>query len=168
MGLGPCLPNCVPQESREWQKTGHKRHILTLILVLSFVPLLLKLACNGFGRLLWNTSFFLVMPYVVQTLRICCDAWQCIFEVAYLFCETGVIMLPFGQFCVMIDAEEGTGNFYDNFAGTENDLNHVLSTFVDSEHEITNFCHSWYVDLSEVQSIFQNNTNEFSILTLNI
>ena len=26
-------------------------------------------------------------------------------------------------------------------AGTENDLNHVLSTFVDSEHEIPNFCH---------------------------
>ena len=57
---------------------------------------------------------------------------------------------------------------YDNFAGTENDLNHVLSTFVDSEHEISNFCHSRYVDLSEVQSIFQNNPNEFLILTLNI
>ena len=35
-------------------------------------------------------------PYVVQTLRICCNAWQCIFEVAYLSCETGVIILPFG------------------------------------------------------------------------
>ena len=57
---------------------------------------------------------------------------------------------------------------YDNFAGTENDLNLVLSTFVDSEHEISNFCHSRYVDLSEVQSIFQNNPNEFLILTLNI
>ena len=68
----------------------------------------------------------------------------------------------------MIDAEERTGHFYDNFAGTENDLNHVLSTFVDSEHEITNFRHSLYVDLSEVQSIFQNNQNEFLILTLNI
>ena len=47
----------------------------------------------------------------------------------------------------MIDAEERTEHFYDNFAGTENDLNHVLSTFVDSEHEITSFCHSRYVDL---------------------
>ena len=44
--------------------------------------------------------------------------------------------LTFGQFSVMIDAEERTGYFYDNFAGTENNLNHVLSTFVDSEHEI--------------------------------
>ena len=52
--------------------------------------------------------------------------------------------------------------------GTENGLNHVLSTFVDSEHEISNFCHSRYVHLSEVQSIFQNNPNEFLILTLNI
>ena len=68
----------------------------------------------------------------------------------------------------MIDAEERTGQIYDNFAGTENDLNHVLSIFVDSEHEISNFCHSRYVDLSEVQSIFQNNPNEFLILTLNI
>ena len=68
----------------------------------------------------------------------------------------------------MIDADERTEHFYDNFAGTENDLNHVLSTFVDSEHEITNFCHSRYADLSEVQSIFQNNPNEFLILTLNI
>ena len=52
--------------------------------------------------------------------------------------------------------------------GTENDLNHVLSTFVDSEHEIPNFCHSSYVDTSEVQSLFQNNRDEFLILTLNI
>ena len=27
----------------------------------------------------------------------------------------------------MIDAAERTGQIYDNFAGTENDLNHVLS-----------------------------------------
>ena len=64
----------------------------------------------------------------------------------------------------MIDAEERTGHFYDNFDGKENDINNVLSTFV----EITNFCHSKYVDLSEVQSIFQNNPNKFLILTLNI
>ena len=74
----------------------------------------------------------------------------------------------FWVICVMIDAEERTGQIYDNFAGTENDLNHVLSTFVDSEHEISNFCNSRYVDLSEVQSIFRNNPNEFLILTLNI
>ena len=53
-------------------------------------------------------------------------------------------------------------------AGTENDLNHVLSTFVDSEHEIPNSCHLHYVDMSEIQLIFQNNYNKFLILMLNI
>ena len=52
----------------------------------------------------------------------------------------------------MIDAEERTGQIYDNFAGTKNDLNHVLSTFVESEHEISNLCHSRYVDLSNQYS----------------
>ena len=68
----------------------------------------------------------------------------------------------------MIDAEQSTGHFYTNLAGSENDLNHVFSTFVDSEHEITNFCHWQYVDISEIQSIFKNSPNEFLILTLNI
>ena len=53
-------------------------------------------------------------------------------------------------------------------AGTENDLNHVLSAFVDSEHKIPNFCHSRYINMSEIQSIFQHNHSEFLILTLNI
>ena len=104
----------------------------------------------------------------VQTLRICCNVWQCIFSVAYPSYETGVITLPFVGYCVMIDAEQSTGHFYTNLAGLENDLNHVLSAFVDSEHEITNFCHSHYVDMSEIQSLFQNSPNEFLILTLNI
>ena len=68
----------------------------------------------------------------------------------------------------MIDVEQRTGHFDNNLTGTENDLNHVLSTFVDSEHEITNFCHSQYVDMSEIHSIFQNSPKEFLILTLNI
>ena len=58
--------------------------------------------------------------------------------------------------------------FYTNLAGSENYLNHVLSTFVDSEHVITIFCLSHYVDMSEIQSIFQNSPNEFLILTLTI
>ena len=70
-------------------------------------------------------------------------------------------------YCVIIDAEQRTGCFYNNLAGTENDLNHVLSTFVDPEHEITNICHSQYVDMSEIHSIFQNSPKEFLILTLN-
>ena len=66
----------------------------------------------------------------------------------------------------MIDVEQESWQLLDNMTGTEND--HVLSTFVDSEHEIPNFCHSRYVDTSEVQSLFQNNRDEFLILTLNI
>ena len=69
---------------------------------------------------------------------------------------------------VMIDAEERTGLLYENFAGAENSLNHVLLTFLDSEQEISNHCHSRYNDLTEVQSIFPNNPKEFLILTLNI
>ena len=68
----------------------------------------------------------------------------------------------------MIDVEQESWQLLDNMTGTENDLNHVLSTFVDSEHEIPNFCHSRYVDTSEVQSLFQNNRDEFLILTLSI
>ena len=52
----------------------------------------------------------------------------------------------------MIDVEQEAGQFFDNMAGTENDLNHVLSTFVDSEHEIPNFCNSRYIDMPELQS----------------
>ena len=40
------------------------------------------------------------------------------------------------------------------FAGTENDLNHILSTFVDSEDEINNFSTSNYVAMADIQSIF--------------
>ena len=68
----------------------------------------------------------------------------------------------------MIEVEQEAGQFYDNMAGTENDQNHVLSTFVDSGHKIPNFCHSRCIYMSEIQSIFQNNYSEFLILTLNI
>ena len=68
----------------------------------------------------------------------------------------------------MIDIEEESWQLFDNMTGTENDLNHVRSTFIDSEHEIPNFCYSRYVDTSEVQSLFQNNRDYFLILTLNI
>ena len=53
-------------------------------------------------------------------------------------------------------------------ASGKNDLNHALSTFVDSEHDTPSFCDSRYIDMSEIQSIFQNNNSEFLILTLNI
>ena len=70
-------------------------------------------------------------------------------------------------YCVMIDDGQKQ-TIFNNLAGTENDLNHVLSTVVDSEHEITNVCHPQYVDMSEIHSIFQNSPKEFLILTLNI
>ena len=54
------------------------------------------------------------------------------------------------------------------FTGTEKDLNHILSTFVDSEDELLNFCNSHYVAMSDVQSIFETDHNDFVILTLNI
>ena len=53
------------------------------------------------------------------------------------------------------------------FYGTENDLNHILSTFVDSEHEIATFCDSSYITISDIQSIIKNHDKEFSILSLN-
>ena len=80
----------------------------------------------------------------------------------------GIVTLHFSWFCTMIDVEQEEGQFFYNMAGTENDLNHVLSTFVDSEHEIPNFCNSRYLDMSELQSLFINNGKEFLILTLNI
>ena len=43
--------------------------------------------------------------------------------------------------------------FFENLIGTENDLNHVLSSFVDSEHEIVNFYDSRYIDMSDIKSV---------------
>ena len=80
----------------------------------------------------------------------------------------GIVILHFSWFCTMIDVEQEAGQFFNNMAGTENDLHHVLSTFVDSEHEIQNLCHSRYVEMSELQSLFINNGNEFLIITSNI
>ena len=37
------------------------------------------------------------------------------------------------------------------FAGTENYLNHILSTFVDSEDEMNNFSTSNYVAMADIQ-----------------
>ena len=54
------------------------------------------------------------------------------------------------------------------FSGTENDLNHILSTFEDSEDEIENFSTSNYVATTDIQSIFQNGQSDFVIATLNI
>ena len=105
--------------------------------------------------------------YVCVFLVYCSDSSYLLWGMTMYFLNCTSTVWNQG-YCVMIDAEQSTGHFYTNLAGSENDLNHVLSTFVDSEHEITNFCYSQYVDISEIQSIFQNSPNEFLILTLNI
>ena len=58
--------------------------------------------------------------------------------------------------------------FFENLTGTENDLNHVLSSFVDSEHEIVNFHDSRYIDMSDIKSVFKQSLSNFHILSLNV
>ena len=48
------------------------------------------------------------------------------------------------------------------------DLNHILSNFVDSEHEIVNFSSSQYIAMSDIQTALPQNHDEFVILNLNI
>ena len=52
--------------------------------------------------------------------------------------------------------------------GTENDLAHILSTFVNSEDEINNFSAFNYVSMADIQSNFQTGQSDFVIATLNI
>ena len=58
--------------------------------------------------------------------------------------------------------------FFENLTGTENDLNNVLSSFVDSEHEIVNFRDSRYIDMSDIKSVFKQSLSKFHILSLNV
>ena len=115
---------------------------------------------NGLFSMFYMFTCFSYFVHWLQTL--------CIYVWLEAFFWIGIDTLHFSWFCTMIDVEQEEGEFIDNMAGTENDLNHVLSPFVDSEHEIPNFCNSRYVDMSELQSLFINNGNEFLILTLNI
>ena len=68
----------------------------------------------------------------------------------------------------MAEIDNDVAEYFQGLAGTENDLNHILSTFVDSEHEITNFCDSRYIELSDIKSVIKNDGKEFTVLTLNI
>ena len=115
---------------------------------------------NGLFSMFYMFTCFSYFVHWLQTL--------CIYVRLEAFFWIGIVTLHFSWFCTMIDVEQEEGQFFYNMAGTENDLNHVLSTFVDSEHEIPNFCNSRYVDMSELQSLFINNGNELLILTLNI
>ena len=68
----------------------------------------------------------------------------------------------------MAGIELDVAEYFQCLAGTENDLNHILSTFVESEHEIENFCDSRYIELSDITSIIKDDGKDFTILTLNI
>ena len=46
-----------------------------------------------------------------------------------------------------------------NTIGTENDLNHIMSNFVDSDDKIMNFCESRYIDMCDIESVFRSNQN---------
>ena len=64
--------------------------------------------------------------------------------------------------------ELDVAEYFQCLAGTENNLNHILSTFVESEHEIENFCDSPYIELSDITSIIKDDGKDFTILTLHI
>ena len=66
----------------------------------------------------------------------------------------------------MAGVEHNVAEYFKCLAGTENDLNHILSIFVESE--INNFCDSSYIELSDITSIIKDDGKDFTILTLNI
>ena len=68
----------------------------------------------------------------------------------------------------MAGIELDVAEYFQCLAGTENDINHILSTFVESEHEIENFLDSRYIELSDITSIIKDDGKDFTILTLNI
>ena len=55
-----------------------------------------------------------------------------------------------------------------NLLVPKNNLNHILSTFVDSEDNINNLSTSNYVAMADIQSIFQTGQSDFVIAALNI
>ena len=68
----------------------------------------------------------------------------------------------------MAEIDNDVAEYFQCLTGTANDLNHILSTFVDSEHEIKNFCDSRYIKLSDIKSVIKKDGKEFTVLTLNI
>ena len=68
----------------------------------------------------------------------------------------------------MAGIELDVAEYFQCLADTENDLYHILSTFVESEHEIVNFCDSRYIELSDITSIIKDDGKDFTILSLNI
>ena len=108
------------------------------------------------GAKLYVIHIILIIFYVCATLpflelhfteMVCFQCIICL-HVFHIFFRLFVFMFDsrrflkrdrhpiFSCFCAMIDVEQEAGQFSENMAGTENDINHVLSTFVDSEHEV--------------------------------
>ena len=91
--------------------------------------------------LYFTKCFIFYVWYVYQFFVYCSDSSYLLWRGTMYFLSCTSIVWNRGYhstfvcYCVMIDVDQRTGHF----AGTENDLNHVLSTFVDSEHEITHF-----------------------------
>ena len=68
----------------------------------------------------------------------------------------------------MAGIEHDVAEYFQCLAGTENDFNHISTTFVESEHEIENFCDSRYIELSDITSVIKDDGTDFTIVTLNI
>ena len=66
----------------------------------------------------------------------------------------------------MTDNEDQS--FFNNCKGTDKDLNHILSSFEDSEHEIPTFCDSQYLSMTDIKSLFKKNSSGFQVLSLNV
>ena len=68
----------------------------------------------------------------------------------------------------MAGIEHDVGEYFRWLCGTENDLNNILSTFVESEYETEIFCDSRYMELSDIPSIIKDEGKYFTILILDI
>ena len=64
--------------------------------------------------------------------------------------------------------EHDLAEYFQCLAGIENDLNHILSTFVESEHDIENVCDSRCIELANLTSIIKDGGNDFTIRILNV
>ena len=59
-------------------------------------------------------------------------------------------------------------NTSEDLTGTENDLNDILSDFVELDHGIENLCGSRYIVLSDIKSSHQSEGKEFTVFTVSI
>ena len=89
------------------------------------------------------------------------------FIVAFVFSSLGFYH-PLSITDCDLNANVEDRGYFENLAGTDQDLNHILATFDDADHEIVNFCNSCYIPFPYIASIFQNSHNAFITLSLNV